>query len=151
GGTRALVLALSLTTAAAIIVWGAFLVRNWRPHPVPCPSGFGDCNGDHADACETNLNQDAAHCGACGHACGAGESCAEGACRKSRCPLDHLRDCNQVASDGCEVDVRTDSKNCGECGKVCGSQGAKQAACVSSACEITCRPGFGDCDKAAET
>ena len=32
------------------------------------------------DGCETNLDRDGAHCGACGHACEAG-SCSAGVCR----------------------------------------------------------------------
>lgn len=144
-----LLLALALATTIAGATWGAYLVRNWRVH-ASCPQGFGDCNDERADACETNLAESAAHCGSCGHSCASGESCTNGTCQKSRCPLENLRDCNQVPSDGCEVDVRTDAKNCGDCGKVCGSAGAKQAACVAGTCEFACRPGFGDCDHAAE-
>lgn len=136
------VAAASLCAAAAAA--GAFL---WiRSRPLACPTGFADCNGNHDDGCEADLHKDPAHCGTCEHTCGERESCSDGACRTSPCPFPYLRDCDRVASDGCEVDVRTDSKNCGDCGNVCGSSGAKQSACVNAACEIACRPGFGDCD-----
>jgi Regulator of chromosome condensation (RCC1) repeat len=45
-----------------------------------CIDGFGDCNADAADGCETDLATNAAHCGACGIACAGGISCVEGAC-----------------------------------------------------------------------
>ncbi len=140
-----------LWASALLVVAGAAAVFVWRERgPLECPSGFGDCNSNRADGCEANLSRDSASCGTCGNACGAGQECADGKCRSAQCPLAHLRDCNKVASDGCEVDVRTDSKNCGDCSRVCGSSGAKQAACVDSTCEITCRPGFGNCDQTAD-
>ena len=45
-----------------------------------CPAGRGDCDGNLANGCETDLNSSASHCGACGNACGAGTSCGAGAC-----------------------------------------------------------------------
>ena len=51
-----------------------------------CPSGFGDCDGNAANACETNLSTSATSCGACGHACPAGQSCVSGACAPVMCP-----------------------------------------------------------------
>jgi serine/threonine protein kinase len=142
---------IAIAVASLLVAGGALGALLWyQRRPLDCPSGSGDCNGNRSDGCETNLLQNPASCGACGHACATGEVCAEGKCESSRCPLEHLRDCNKVASDGCEVDVRTDSKNCGECGKVCGQSGSKQAACVASTCEISCRPGFGNCDDAPE-
>jgi hypothetical protein len=135
-----------LSVAAAGV--GALVIRAHTP--LECSAGLADCNEDRSDGCETDVRREDKHCGACGHACATGESCTDGRCQSSRCPLEHLRDCNKVSSDGCEVDVRSDSKNCGECGRICGSAGAKQAACVDSKCEISCRPGFGNCDDMAE-
>ncbi|MDO9015516.1 MAG: hypothetical protein Q8S73_29765 [Deltaproteobacteria bacterium] len=34
-----------------------------------CEAGFGDCNGDEADGCETPLAADPNHCGVCGVSC----------------------------------------------------------------------------------
>jgi hypothetical protein len=49
-----------------------------------CDEGWGDCNGDPADGCETDLSSALAHCGACGHACtgpsGSTLACDAGVC-----------------------------------------------------------------------
>ena len=47
----------------------------WR-----CDVGFGDCNGVVADGCEVGTSSDAANCGRCGVACGAGRRCRRGEC-----------------------------------------------------------------------
>jgi hypothetical protein len=39
-----------------------------------CSPGWGDCNGDASDGCETLTNKDP-NCGTCGSACGAAEAC----------------------------------------------------------------------------
>ncbi len=49
-----------------------------------CSDGKGECDGNPATACDTDLQSSAAHCGACGVACAAGESCAGGACKKNQ-------------------------------------------------------------------
>ncbi len=52
-----------------------------------CAPGFGDCNGDASDGCETNLKSHPANCGACGVACeiAAGQPCVEGQCLRTTC------------------------------------------------------------------
>ena len=52
-----------------------------------CAPGFGDCNGDPTDGCETNLAVHPANCGACGNECdiAAGQPCIEGACLMTEC------------------------------------------------------------------
>lgn len=47
-----------------------------------CQADFADCNRAAADGCETDLRNDAANCGACGHACAAGEVCGLGVCKQ---------------------------------------------------------------------
>jgi serine/threonine-protein kinase len=47
----------------------------WR-----CEGGYGDCNGEAGDGCEVNTQTDAANCGHCGVACGAGQKCRHGEC-----------------------------------------------------------------------
>jgi len=60
------------------------------PHGVPgcaakacavggCDDGWEDCDHLYDNGCETNLRQDPASCGACGHACDAG-TCTLGVC-----------------------------------------------------------------------
>ncbi|HEY7371411.1 MAG TPA: protein kinase [Polyangia bacterium] len=48
----------------------------WR-----CAPGHRDCNGVVADGCEVSTADDAANCGACGHACAARQVCRNGTCR----------------------------------------------------------------------
>jgi hypothetical protein len=48
----------------------------WR-----CEAGYRDCNGVVSDGCEVAAFGDAANCGACGHACGARQTCRQGQCR----------------------------------------------------------------------
>lgn len=43
-----------------------------------CEEGFGDCNEELADGCETDLRGSPLHCGACGEPCAG--SCQEGTC-----------------------------------------------------------------------
>lgn len=44
-----------------------------------CMEGFGDCDRDFANGCETPLGTDE-HCGRCGDACSAEQSCVDGGC-----------------------------------------------------------------------
>jgi hypothetical protein len=83
-----------------------------------CSSDLTLCDG-HCTALAT----DAANCGACGHACGAGESCNGGACScdATTClgaSWEGKRSTGTVCNDAC-VDLASDAANCGACGNVC--------------------------------
>src|SRR5207244_495983 len=63
---------------------------------IACRSGFGDCNNDASDGCETNLNTNVANCATCGHACvlaNATPACTAGACTIASCNAGYT-DCN---------------------------------------------------------
>lgn len=45
-----------------------------------CEGGYGDCDGQAANGCETDVASDPAHCGGCAEACASGERCEEGTC-----------------------------------------------------------------------
>ena len=119
-----------------------------------CRPLFADCNHQVADGCETPTESDPLNCGACGNACKAGLICWRGACG---CP-------NGYTACGLECKkLDSDSDNCSACGNVCHapSDDADPAwrcganvitphtkwMCLSSACELTCEPGWGDCNK----
>jgi hypothetical protein len=72
-----------------------------------CDPGWADCNGNPADGCEVNVTSDAANCGTCGNACGAGRMCSGGACACAT---------GTTSCGGACVDLMTDSTNCGACG-----------------------------------
>ncbi|AKU98410.1 hypothetical protein AKJ09_05074 [Labilithrix luteola] len=52
-----------------------------------CLPGWGDCDGNPKNGCETNLMVSDGHCGACGNRCDtqAGQPCVEGQCAMKEC------------------------------------------------------------------
>jgi len=64
------------------------------------------------------------NCGACGHACAAGQRCSQGACTSGACPAG-FNDCS-----GSCYDLSNDRVHCGACGNAC----ARDQICVSNAC-----------------
>ena len=54
-----------------------------------CDSGWGDCNGNRDDGCETNVGADPKNCGACGNVCDAiaGQACVDGQCMVEPCDV----------------------------------------------------------------
>ena len=70
-----------------------------------CPQGETDCDG----RC-VSLLSDEAHCGACGTACGALETCSGGTCACA----DAVAECG-----GACTDLARDAENCGACGLAC--------------------------------
>ncbi len=115
-----------------------------------CHPGWGDCNNDAKDGCETNLHVDAANCTACGTACDlphalGGGACADG-CYIGACDFGY-DDCNQDPKDGCETPVLTDADNCGGCGVPCTGLPNAQANCTNGNCVLgACNAGFANCD-----
>jgi len=118
-----------------------------------CSSGWGNCDGDDSDGCETGLTSKT-HCGACGQICdlpNASESCTTGTCRVSSC-LSGWGNCDNNHTNGCET-LLDSSPNCGACGETCQFlPNVGSAACSSGECAIAyCVNGFGDCDHSGST
>ncbi len=114
---------------------------------IVCYLGFGNCDNDLANGCESNFLTDSNHCGSCLMACNlphAISACSSGACAVAGC-TSGWADCDGLPANGCEVSIATSTSNCGACGNVCGSTNGT-ATCTSGTCGITCNAGWGDCD-----
>jgi hypothetical protein len=114
----------------------------------PCASGFADCDGDPANACETNIAGDPDNCSACGVACSftnADPLCVGGVCQMGAC-WPGWGDCDADPANGCEVDLTTDPNHCGACGNLCILPNAS-GVCAGATCQVgQCNPLFDDCD-----
>ena len=47
---------------------------------IACAAGYADCDQQAADGCEVDLASSSSSCGSCGNACGASQTCTQGAC-----------------------------------------------------------------------
>jgi len=63
-----------------------------------CVGSFADCNLDRVDGCETDLDSDPFHCGACGNECGS--ICSEGTCLQMTAPRHLFGTTCVLLSDG---------------------------------------------------
>jgi hypothetical protein len=112
--------------------------------PAGCREGFGDCDANPGNGCETALSTPN-HCGACGVVC-AGAPHATAVCTAGVCATacDAGRgDCNGDPADGCERDVSGDANHCGACGVVC----TEGRSCVGGSCSAAvCAVGRADCN-----
>lgn len=98
---------------------------------VSCESGFGDCDNDPDNGCETDLVTDPLHCSSCDSVCplfpNAAATCSESLCGFACQP--GRADCNLQVADGCEADLWTEPTHCGSCGHSCG-----EGTCVGGLC-----------------
>ncbi|MDP3273782.1 MAG: hypothetical protein Q8Q09_01210 [Deltaproteobacteria bacterium] len=111
-----------------------------------CQTGFGNCDGNPANGCETALNT-TSNCGACGSACtianGTG-TCGSGTCQVASCNAG-FGNCDGNPANGCETALNSTS-NCGVCGRSC-SYANGNAACSAGTCALaSCQAGWGNCD-----
>jgi hypothetical protein len=119
-----------------------------------CNGGYGDCNLNPADGCESNVTADPSNCGGCGNVCSTSGSahvssnaCVSGQC-DPKCSPSFLT-CDNNKLNGCEADSSMDRNNCGACGSVCSTAAAAHVtanACSGGDCNPTCSPPWGDCD-----
>lgn len=120
---------------------------------IACSSGYGDCNKDTADGCESDLSSEVNHCGKCTTVCmadNAASVCDRSKCLQSSCNTG-FGDCDGLEGNGCEVDLRKTLVHCGACNKKC-EVPEGTGACVDSACTVAaCNADYGDCDKQALT
>lgn len=122
---------------------------DWYKKNNKADPGYRDCNGAFVDGCETDVMNDAAHCGTCAVACPTPKTgtvyCDRGACKVQTC-ITGRADCNQDPADGCEIQVDgTDRLNCGGCRVTCSGNNII-AACHGGACDGECLTGWADCN-----
>lgn len=107
-----------------------------------CDVGFGNCDGDATNGCETTFADDPLNCGGCGKACVVANGtpkCVGGNCVVDTCDKG-FADCNGDYTDGCELATDADPNNCGACKNACTFKHAT-GVCQAGSC------GMGDCDK----
>lgn len=113
-----------------------------------CAGGTGDCNGDVADGCETDLRTDADNCQTCGSLCVVASGTAEcdaGLCAIAECHPGRA-DCTGGYADGCETDTLTSLDHCGRCGNTCEPPNGT-GICDDGVCEVkACSSPFADCN-----
>ncbi len=111
-----------------------------------CATGFGDCDGNKANGCETNLTSSLTNCGSCGSVCSLPN--ANTACQTSVCVITSCKpgfaDCDLNPANGCETPLNT-TTNCGGCGVACTNANGT-TSCAAGACAPSCAAGYGDCD-----
>lgn len=79
-----------------------------------CDDGYGNCDGDAENGCETLLASSSEHCGVCGN------DCHGGACNAGVCDCgESFVDCDGDPTNGCEAELPRDAENCGACGHTC--------------------------------
>jgi hypothetical protein len=109
---------------------------------------WDDCDGSltagsGGNGCESDLDTDEAHCGACGNRCGPNQTCNGGSCE---CVAPFL-DCDGLQATGCEINGSNDVNNCRTCGNRC-MFSSGNAACIAGECRLaSCDPGFDDCNR----
>ncbi len=142
-------------TAVANVVGTISCATNACTYTGACAEGFGDCDGNKANGCETNLKTNPLHCNACNMACTAPATgtaiCVAGACDFT-CPL---KRCGAVCStccddDDCPLDDNDKCKDpkCTAPGTLGASCSLVNKTCVQEECHNapTCIPSTGVCE-----
>ncbi len=75
-----------------------------------CSRGYGDCDGDRSNGCETETLSNSANCGLCGRSCAGAGTCLSGMCACGA---------GQALCRGSCRDLMTDSAHCGSCDNAC--------------------------------
>lgn len=114
-----------------------------------CHDGFGNCDNDATNGCETSLSSSPMNCGGCGLACmvppGAMAACVAGKCDYLCGKL--LGDCDGLSGNGCETSLLDNVMHCGGCDMACLFPNAKAGCNVASCYMKGCLSGWADCNK----
>lgn len=100
-----------------------------------CHEGWGDCDGDLANGCETRLDT-TSDCASCGNQCAAGEACSATGCVASCVPPE-----TSCGGDVC-ASLASDALHCGGCDQPCRPQHrAYEVECTNGQCQSGCPSG----------
>jgi hypothetical protein len=120
-----------------------------------CSAGFGDCDGNKANGCETDTTANVTACGNCTTNCNTsvvnatGIVCTNSTCTYAAC-AGSFGDCDGNKANGCEANLSTTVTACGSCSTNCNVKVANAAgiACAAAQCTYTggCTGTFQDCD-----
>jgi len=96
-----------------------------------CDTGWGNCDSNDQNGCETDVRENTNHCGACGNACQPGQVCTAGACA-DECPAGQTK-CEDVCAD-----LQTSELHCGACDNACNpGEECRAGVCVQPAYSIS--------------
>ncbi len=90
-----------------------------------CDAGWGNCDSNTANGCETNILTNPSHCGSCGYVCNiphAIEGCSGGDCYIIGCETGYAN-CDGNTANGCEAYLDDGGGSCAAAttlGSVCG-------------------------------
>lgn len=116
-----------------------------------CSPGFGDCDGDQVNGCETDiLSDNINNCGGCAEVCvlqQAVAACMGGKCEIMTCGAGY-DDCDGDPTNGCEISILTSLQHCGGCNAACVLPAtATSVVCSGGICAIEkCKADVGDCN-----
>lgn len=105
-----------------------------------CNDGFGDCNGQLSDGCETTLASTGQK--VCNGACIAADTCCTDAdCNAEPNPVACYAGTCPGAGGTCAYGLKSTATVCGS--NCCNSTGG---ICDPTSCAVSCSPGFSDCN-----
>ncbi len=102
-----------------------------------CYDGYGNCDYDWTDGCETNIASDVKNCGSCGNECKVANGttiCENKVCKISGCNFPY-GDCDKNYISGCEKELNS-VEYCGDCDNNCTKKNWPNVS------EYKCLPGF---------
>ena len=120
-----------------------------------CNNGFGNCDNNTGNGCETNTATSTNNCGACGRVCNGANvdtlACAGGLCTSTCDP--GFGNCSRPAApgadNGCETNTDTDVDHCGSCTRPCSNSNVSTRSCTAGLCDSACPLGRANCNMPA--